>query len=149
MKKINLAISGCMGRMGQQLIKSSKKNKKFKLVTLTENRSVNKKFAGIKPELNSEIAFKKIDVIIDFTVPDCTLEILKILNENDEITSNEIVAKLVGNGLSYDYASKVKNKIIESLNDKFQFVTKSSESFINISKSPQDKRIQTLSLLKD
>jgi 4-hydroxy-tetrahydrodipicolinate reductase len=78
MKKINLAISGCMGRMGQQLIKSSKKNKKFKLVTLTENRSINKKFIGIKPELNSENAFKKIDVIIDFTVPDCTLEILKI-----------------------------------------------------------------------
>ena len=24
MKKINLAITGCMGRMGQQLIKSSK-----------------------------------------------------------------------------------------------------------------------------
>ena len=81
MKKINLAISGCMGRMGQQLIKSSKKNKKFKLVTLTENRSVNKKFAGIKPELNSEIAFKKIDVIIDFTLPDCTLEILKIASK--------------------------------------------------------------------
>ena len=78
MKKINLAISGCMGRMGQQLIKSSKKNKKFKLVSLTENRSVNEKFAGIKPELNSKNAFKKIDVIIDFTVPDCTLEILKI-----------------------------------------------------------------------
>jgi 4-hydroxy-tetrahydrodipicolinate reductase len=81
MKKINLAISGCMGRMGQQLIKSSKKNKKFKLVTLTENRSVNKKFAGIKPGLNSENAFKKIDVIIDFTVPDCTLEILKIASK--------------------------------------------------------------------
>ena len=32
MKKINLAISGCMGRMGQQLIRSSKKNKKFKFV---------------------------------------------------------------------------------------------------------------------
>jgi 4-hydroxy-tetrahydrodipicolinate reductase len=81
MKKINLAISGCLGRMGQQLIKSSKKNKKFKLVTLTENRPVNKKFAGIKPELNSENAFKKIDVIIDFTVPDCTLEILKIASK--------------------------------------------------------------------
>ena len=78
MKKINLAISGCMGRMGQQIIRSSKKNKNFKLVTLTENRSVNKKFDGIKPELNSDKAFKKIDVIIDFTVPDCTLEILKI-----------------------------------------------------------------------
>ena len=81
MKKIDLAISGCMGRMGQQLIKSSKKNKKFKLVTLTENRSINKKFVGIKPELNSENAFKKIDVIIDFTVPDCTLEILKIASK--------------------------------------------------------------------
>ena len=78
MKKINLAISGCMGRMGQQLIKSAKKNKNFKLVTLTENRLVNKKFNGIKPELNSDKAFKNIDIIIDFTVPNCTLEILKI-----------------------------------------------------------------------
>ena len=47
MKNINLAISGCMGRMGQQLIKSSRKNKNFKLVALTENRLVNKKFNGI------------------------------------------------------------------------------------------------------
>ena len=81
MKKINLAITGCMGRMGQQLIKSSKKNKNFKLVTLTENRLVNKKFNGIKPELNSDKAFKKTDVIIDFTVPECTLEILKIASK--------------------------------------------------------------------
>ena len=81
MKKINLAISGCMGRMGQQLIKSSKKNQNFKLVTLTENRLVNKKFNGIKPELNSDKAFKNIDVIIDFTVPNCTLEILKIASK--------------------------------------------------------------------
>ena len=78
MKKINLAISGCMGKMGQQLIKSAKRNKNFKLVTLTENRLVNKKFTGIKPELNSDKAFKNIDIIIDFTVPNCTLEILKI-----------------------------------------------------------------------
>jgi len=78
MKKINLAVTGCMGRMGQQLIKSSKKNKNFKLVTLTENRLIHKKFNGIKPEFNSDKAFKKIDVIIDFTVPECTLEILKI-----------------------------------------------------------------------
>ena len=81
MKKINLAVSGCMGRMGQQLIKSSKKNKNFKLVTLTENRLINKKFNGIKPELNSAKAFKKTDVIIDFTVPNCTLEILKIASK--------------------------------------------------------------------
>ena len=78
MKKINLAISGCMGRMGQQLIRSTKKNSNFKLVTLTENRKINKKFYGIKPELNSDKAFKKTDIIIDFTVPTCTLEILKM-----------------------------------------------------------------------
>ena len=78
MGKINLAISGCMGRMGQQLIKSSNKNKNFKLVALTESRLVNKKFNKIQPELNSEKAFKKTDVIIDFTVPNCTLDILKI-----------------------------------------------------------------------
>jgi 4-hydroxy-tetrahydrodipicolinate reductase len=81
MKKINLAISGCMGRMGQQLIKSSKKNKNFKLITLTENWLVNKKFNGVKPELNSDKAFKNTDIIIDFTVPDCTLEILKIASK--------------------------------------------------------------------
>ena len=78
MKKINLSISGCMGKMGQQLIKSSKKNRKFKLVSLTEDRLTNKKVAGLKPSRNSFEAFKKTNVIIDFTVPKCTLEILKI-----------------------------------------------------------------------
>ena len=81
MKKINLAISGCLGRMGRQLIKSSKKNKSFKLVTLTENKLINKKFNKIKPELNSIEAFQKADVIIDFTIPSCTLEILKIASK--------------------------------------------------------------------
>ena len=42
MKKINLAISGCLGRMGQQLIKSSKNNNNFKLTALTENKAINK-----------------------------------------------------------------------------------------------------------
>ena len=78
MRKINLSISGCMGRMGQQLIKSSKKNRNFKLVSLTENRIISKKIAGIKPSRNNFDAFKKTNVIIDFTVPKCTLEILRV-----------------------------------------------------------------------
>ena len=78
MKKIKLAISGCMGRMGQQLIESSRKDKNFLLTALTENKLINKKINGVKPNLNNEHAFKKADVIIDFTVPKCTLEILKI-----------------------------------------------------------------------
>ena len=43
MRKINLAITGCMGRMGQQFIKSAKSDKSFNLVALTENRVINKK----------------------------------------------------------------------------------------------------------
>ena len=81
MKIIKLGISGCMGRMGRQLIRSSKKNKNFKLVTLTENRFKDKKFNNIKIELNSVKAFKKTDIIIDFTIPKCTLEILKIASK--------------------------------------------------------------------
>ena len=78
MKKINLAITGCLGRMGQQLIKSSKNEKNFKIISITENWAINKNIYGLRPQLNSETAFKNTDVIIDFTVPKCTLEILKI-----------------------------------------------------------------------
>ena len=81
MKKINLSITGCMGRMGQQLIKSSKNNKNFKLVSLTENRIINKKISGIKPGLNNIESFKNTNVIIDFTIPKCTLEILRIASK--------------------------------------------------------------------
>ena len=78
MKKINLAITGCLGRMGQQIIKSARSNKNFKIVSLTENKIIEKKISGIKPSLNTEQAFKKANLIIDFTVPKCTFEVLKI-----------------------------------------------------------------------
>ena len=77
-KKINLTITGCLGRMGQQLIKSANKDKRFKINSLTENRKQTKKIFGILPKLNSSEAFKKSDIIIDFTVPKCTLEVLRI-----------------------------------------------------------------------
>ena len=67
--------------MGQQLIKSSKNSKNFKLAVLTENKAISKKIAGIKLNINTEETFKKTDVIIDFTVPNCTLDILKIASK--------------------------------------------------------------------
>ena len=79
--KINLAITGCMGRMGQQIIKSAKSDKNLKLVALTENRLVSKKISGIKPSLNTEQTFKKANLIIDFTVPKCTFEVLRIASK--------------------------------------------------------------------
>ena len=78
MKKVKLAITGCMGRMGQQIIKSAKSNRNFTVTVLTENRLMNKKINGINISLNDEKAFKKADVIIDFTIPKCTFEVLKI-----------------------------------------------------------------------
>ena len=81
MKKINLAITGCMGRMGQQIIKSVKNDKNFKLVSVTENRIIKKKINGLKVEFNSDNAFKKVSLIIDFSVPKCTFEVLKIASK--------------------------------------------------------------------
>ena len=80
-KKIKLSITGCMGRMGQQLIKSSKKEKDFKINSLTEYKNINKKINGIKPQLNTEEAIQNTDVIIDFTIPKCTFEVLKIASK--------------------------------------------------------------------
>ena len=81
MKKINLTITGCLGRMGQQLIKSSKKNKNFKIISVTESKILSKKILGFKTQLNSIAAFKNTDIIIDFTTPKCTLEVLKIASK--------------------------------------------------------------------
>jgi len=81
MKKIKLSITGCLGRMGQQLIKSSRKEKKFQLISITENKLINRKISGLMPQLNSEFAFKNTNVIIDFTIPKCTLEVLKIASK--------------------------------------------------------------------
>ena len=67
-----------MGRMGQQIITSVKKDKNFKLTALTENRKINKKINGVKVELNNEKLFKSVDLIIDFTIPKCTFQVLEI-----------------------------------------------------------------------
>ena len=81
MKKINLGITGCMGRMGQQIIKSAKSDKNFKLVALTESKKINKKISKIQISQNKIETFKKADLIIDFTIPKCTLEVLKIASK--------------------------------------------------------------------
>ena len=81
MKKIKLVITGCLGKMGKQLINSSKKSKHFKIVSITESKKINKKILGLNPQLNSVESFKKANVIIDFTVPKCTLEVLKIASK--------------------------------------------------------------------
>ena len=81
MRKINLAITGCLGRMGTHLIRSSNSNKDFKIVALTENKFIDKKINGTSVSLNTTQTFKKANVIIDFTVPKCTLTVLEIASK--------------------------------------------------------------------
>ena len=88
MKKINLAITGCMGRMGRQIIKSAKSDKVFRLVSLTESKKLNKKINNIKITQNTIDSFKKADLIIDFTIPKCTFEVLKIASKLEKKSSN-------------------------------------------------------------
>ena len=64
--------------MGQQIIKSAKSDKNFNLVALTENQKTNKLINGIKITQNTEKTLKKANLIIDFTIPKCTFEVLKI-----------------------------------------------------------------------
>jgi len=78
MKKINLAITGCMGRMGRQIITSARSDKEFKIVALTESKKLNKKIHNLRISQNSLEAFKRANIIIDFSIPKCTFEVLKI-----------------------------------------------------------------------
>jgi 4-hydroxy-tetrahydrodipicolinate reductase len=75
MKKINITITGAFGRMGKILIKRISKNKNLKLFSLTDLKS-GKSINGIKTQKNSLEVFKKTDVIIDFSRPKASLEIL-------------------------------------------------------------------------
>ena len=86
MKKINITITGALGRMGKILTKRISKNKNLKLFSLTDLKS-GKTINGIKIQKNNIEAFKKTDVIIDFSHPKASLEVL-------------------------DYAKKLKKRVI-------------------------------------
>ena len=75
MKKINITIVGALGRMGQILIKKVLKNKSLKLHSLTD-LTFGKKIKGLKIQNNNLEVFKKTDVIIDFSKPKSSIEIL-------------------------------------------------------------------------
>jgi 4-hydroxy-tetrahydrodipicolinate reductase len=76
MKKINITITGALGRMGQILINQIVKNKNLKLISLTDLK-VRKKIKGVKVQKNNIEAFKKTEVIIDFSKPKSSIEILR------------------------------------------------------------------------
>ena len=64
--------------MGQQILKSAKFDKNFNIVVLTENKKTKKKINGIQIQQNSLQVFRKADLIIDFTIPRCSIQVLNI-----------------------------------------------------------------------
>jgi 4-hydroxy-tetrahydrodipicolinate reductase len=75
MKKTKITICGGFGRMGKILIKEILKNKNLILHSVTDIKI--KIINNIKTQKNSMDAFRKTDVIIDFSNPKSSLEILR------------------------------------------------------------------------
>ena len=107
MKKINITITGALGKMGKILIKKISTNKKLKLFSLTDLKS-GKIINGIMTQKNNLEAFKKTDVIIDFSKPKASLEILSYAKK----LKKKIVIGTTGftkqqNNLIKNYAKKI------------------------------------------
>ena len=88
MKKINITITGALGRMGQILVNRISKNKNLKLYSLTDLK-IGSKIKGIKIQNNSLEAFKKTDIIIDFSRPKSSIEILNFAKKLNKKVSLE------------------------------------------------------------
>jgi len=75
MKRTKITICGGFGRMGKILIKEILKGKDLILHSITDKKI--KIINNIKTQKNSMDAFRKTDVIIDFSNPKSSLEILR------------------------------------------------------------------------
>ena len=107
MKKINISITGCLGRMGKSLVKKISKNKIFKLHSLTDIK-FGKTINGVVVQKNSAKAFKKTNVIIDFSRPEASMEVLKYakkLKKNIVIGTTGFTKKQ--NNLIKNYSKKI------------------------------------------
>ena len=107
MKRINITITGALGRMGKILIKRISKNKNLKLFSLTDVKN-SQKINGIKIQKNNLEAFKKTDVIIDFSRPEASIEVLnyaKKLKKNIVIGTTGFTKKQ--NNLIKNYSKKI------------------------------------------
>jgi 4-hydroxy-tetrahydrodipicolinate reductase len=107
MKKINITITGALGRMGKILIKKISTNKNLKLFSLTDLKS-GKIINGVKIQKNNLEAFKKTDVIIDFSKPKASLEVLSYAKK----FKKKVVIGTTGftkqdNNLIKNYAKKI------------------------------------------
>jgi 4-hydroxy-tetrahydrodipicolinate reductase len=107
MKKIKITITGAMGKMGKTLVQRLSKKKGLKLFSLTDIKS-NKIINKVKTQKNNLEAFKKTDVIIDFSSPKSSIEVLKFAKK----LKKKVVIGTTGftkkqNNLIKNYSKKV------------------------------------------
>jgi len=101
MKKIiKVTIVGGLGRMGRIIAKKIRNNKKFKLNNIIDEKD--------KPSVENIKIIKKTDVIIDFSRPKGTMQIIKIANR----LKKKIVIGTTGftkkqNNLIKNYSKKI------------------------------------------
>lgn len=77
MEKINISVVGALGRMGRILIKIINTKKDLKLYSLTD-ASTGKSINNIKIQSNNLKAFINTDVIIDFSSPEGSLQVIAL-----------------------------------------------------------------------
>ena len=113
MKKINLAITGCMGRMGQQIIKSAKKDKNFKIVALTESKKINKKFDIIFLDADKKNYVNYLNIITN------------VLNKNGILITDNVLwyGKVLGKISEKDKETKAIHEFNKKLKNSKQFQT--------------------------
>jgi 4-hydroxy-tetrahydrodipicolinate reductase len=107
MKKINITITGCLGRMGKIIFKRALNRNRLKIYSVTDFKN-NKSLGRFKTQKNSLNAFKNTDVIIDFSNPSSTIEILKLAKK----LKKKIVIGTTGftkkqNNLIKNYSKKI------------------------------------------
>ena len=90
MKKIKIGIFGPKGRMGESILEQIKNFSELKLSSLCENKKhsiVGKEIAGILVHSNLKKLVNESDVIIDFTIPEATINLLEELRKSKKKTA--------------------------------------------------------------
>ena len=90
MKKIKIGIFGPKGRMGESIIEQIDNYRELQLSSLCENKKhsiVGKELAGILVHSNLTKLVDESDVIIDFTIPEATINLLEELKKSKKKTA--------------------------------------------------------------
>jgi len=82
-KKIRITVVGALGRMGKIICRKIKNNPKLKLESITD-KSISK-IGNLQTQKNTMRAFKNSSVIIDFSNPQSTMQVLQNLNKNNKV----------------------------------------------------------------